>query len=61
MGEIVAFERGCRGCENLVQIGKCTYKCARRVHMDDSEVIPVRDGKHTKDWNICDGEYYKKA
>ena len=61
MGELVIFERGCRRCEYLTQIGKNTYKCAKRVHMDDSDVVPIRDGEHTEDWNICDGECYVRA
>lgn len=55
---IVQFETGCRRCEHLVQVGKKTYLCKQKVHMDDSEVIPVRDGKHTHDWYICGGESY---
>lgn len=61
MGELLAFERGCHHCENLVQIGKNTYMCATRAHMDDSDVVPIRDGKRTDDWNICDGESYKRV
>lgn len=61
MGELVIFERGCRGCEHLVQIGHNTYRCETRVHMDDSDVIPVKDGKHTRDWDICSGEFYVRS
>lgn len=58
MGEIVKFEKGCKRCENLSQIGKGTYVCLKRVHMDDSDVIPIKDNKKTDDWYICDGESY---
>ncbi len=58
MGKIVQFEIGCRGCACLEKIGKRTYECSTRIHIDDSPVIPVRDGVKTADWNICDGEYY---
>lgn len=55
---VIQFERGCRRCEHLVQTGKNTYKCDKKVHMDDSEVVPIKDGEHTKDWNVCRGESY---
>lgn len=63
MGEIVQFAdcRGCRKCENLAQIGKGTYICLVRVHMDDSDVMPIRDGERTEDWYICDGEAYVRT
>lgn len=61
MGEIVKFELGCKRCENLSQIGKGTYVCLKRVHMDDSDVIPIRDGKKTDDWYICDGQNYVRT
>lgn len=60
MGEIVEFEVGCRLCEHLIQIGKNSYICEERAHMDDSEVVPIRDGKKTEDWNICGGEDYRR-
>jgi hypothetical protein len=59
MGELMIFEKGCHHCANLVRSGKNTYMCMERVHMDDSSVIPILDGKHTDDWNICNGESYK--
>lgn len=58
MGELLTFERGCNHCENLVRVGKNTYVCNARAHMDDTDVVPIRDGKHTDDWNICNGEDY---
>lgn len=61
MGEIVKFELGCKRCENLAQIGKGTYVCLKRVHMDDSDVIPIRDGKRTNDWYICNGENFVRT
>ena len=61
MDNIVQFEIGCRKCEHLIQIGKRTYLCEQKVHMDDSEVIPVRDGKHTSDWYVCAGDSYCRA
>lgn len=59
MGEVLAFEKGCHRCANLVRSGQNTYMCLERVHMDDSSVMPVVDGKHTEDWNICRGDDYK--
>lgn len=62
MGEVVQFERGCYRCENLVRVGKNTYMCNERVHMDDSPVLPIEDGKKSfVDWNVCGGEFYKRA
>lgn len=61
MGELLAFEKGCYRCEHLSRIGKNTYVCTERVHMDDTDVIPIRDGKHTSDWNICNGENYARS
>ena len=61
MGELLQFERGCRHCENLSQIGKGTYVCLKRVHMDDSDVIPIKDGHKTSDWFVCDGEAYVRT
>lgn len=61
MGEIVKFEVGCRHCENLSQIGKGTYVCMKRVHMDDSDVIPIKDGKQTDDWYVCEGKNYVRT
>ena len=61
MGEIVQFERGCRGCENLSQIEKGTYVCLKRVHIDDSDVVPIKHGKKTDDWGICEGEEYERT
>ena len=61
MGEIIKFERGCKHCENLAQIGAKTYVCLARVHMDDSDVIPIKDGKKTDDWNVCDGKNYVRT
>ena len=58
MDRIIPFEIGCRKCGNLCKIGKSTYLCSAKVHMDDSEVIPVRDGQHTTDWYICNGDSY---
>ena len=60
MGELLEFCVGCRRCENLVQIDKNSYMCLSRVHMDDSSVMPIIDGKHTDDWNICEGSDYKR-
>ena len=61
MGEIVRFETGCRNCANLVRVGKNTYCCQERVHMDDSAITPIIDGEHTDDWNACEGEDYKRV
>ena len=61
MGEIVKFEIGCKYCENLSQIGKGTYVCLKRVHMDDSDVIPIKDGKRTDDWGVCEGKNYVRT
>lgn len=61
MGKIITFEIGCRGCACLEQIGKKTFECNARAHMDDSPVIPVRDGIKTGDWNICNGESYERS
>ena len=61
MGEIVKFEIGCKKCENLSQIGKSTYVCMKRVHMDDSDVIPIKNGKRTDDWYICEGQNYVRT
>ena len=55
------FERGCKRCEHLSQIGKGTYVCMKMVHMDDSDVIPIKDGERTDDWNICDGKNYTRT
>lgn len=60
MGEVLEFNVGCRHCENLIRVGKNTYTCAERVHMDDSAVMPIVNGKHTEDWNVCGGEDYKR-
>ena len=61
MGDILEFNVGCRRCKNLVKIGKNTYMCSERSHMDDSDVIPIRDGKTTDDWYICSGSDYKRV
>lgn len=62
MGEIVEFNIGCRLCQNLVQVGKNTYTCSERVHLDDSSVFPILNGKiNDEDWNICDGECYVRV
>ena len=60
MAEILTFSIGCRRCENLVKVGKNTYMCTERCHMDDSDVVPIRDGKQTDDWYICGGDNYKR-
>ena len=60
MGEILEFNIGCRHCANLVRVGKNTYSCSERLHMDDTPVMPIVDGKHTDDWDICSGEDYKR-
>ena len=58
MGNQIEFEIGCRRCKNLLQTGKNTYICSTRAHMDDSAIVPIKDGVHTSDWGLCDGEYY---
>ncbi|MCR4757768.1 MAG: hypothetical protein K5792_08215 [Butyrivibrio sp.] len=58
--QILLFEIGCRKCSNLVALGNHSYMCIERVHMDDSSVIPIRNGKKTVDWNICGGDDYNK-
>ena len=60
MGEVIKFDVGCRCCANLMRVGKNTYCCQERAHMDDSSVLPIVDGKHTDDWNACNGEDYKR-
>lgn len=60
MGELVKFERGCSKCENLEKVGKGTYRCSTRLHLDDTDILPIEDGKRTKDWGICNGKYYKR-
>lgn len=60
MGEVLEFCVGCRHCANLARVGKNTYCCQERVHMDDTPVMPIVDGKHTEDWNACEGEDYKR-
>lgn len=60
MGELLKFEVGCRHCSHLMKVGKNTYTCLERLHMDDSPVMPIVDGKHTDDWNVCSGEDYKR-
>ena len=55
---VIQFERGCRRCEHLVQVDRRTWMCNKKVHMDDSAVIPIKDGEHTKDWNVCRGNDY---
>lgn len=57
---LLHFEVGCRRCLNLQKVGKNTYICSERVHLDDSPVIPIKDGHKTEDWNICNGEYYNR-
>lgn len=58
MDNVICFDIGCRRCRYLAQIGKGTYCCNKRVHMDDSPVIPIKDSVKTSDWGICAGEYY---
>lgn len=60
MSQIIAFEIGCRHCACLEKIGKDSYECCSRVHMDDSPVIPIFEGKKTTDWNICEGIDYTR-
>lgn len=55
---VIQFEIGCRRCSNLMQTGKNTYTCSARVHMDNSPVVPIENGEHTKDWGVCKGERY---
>lgn len=55
---IIQFEIGCRRCEHLSKVGRNTYICTKKVHMDNSEVVPIRDGEHTSDWNVCKGKNY---
>ena len=61
MGEIVKFEIGCTHCENLAQTGKNTYVCLKRMHKDGSDVLPIKDGKKTKDWAVCKGKNYVRT
>ncbi len=60
MGEVLEFCRGCSRCANLARVGKNTYCCTERLHMDDSAIMPIVDGKRTDDWGACDGEDYKR-
>lgn len=57
---LIQFEVGCRKCVNLVKLEKGTYMCSERVHMDESPVIPIMNGRKTSDWNVCDGEDYNR-
>lgn len=59
MGKVIQYDRGCRGCVHLLQVGKGDYLCDSRVNMDESAVYPIQDNKHTGDWNLCDGEDYE--
>lgn len=61
MGEIVKFELGCKHCENLSRIDKNTYVCLALLHNDDSDVIPVKDGRKTDDWCACDGDDFVRT
>lgn len=56
---IAVFEIGCHKCANLMRVGKKDFICTDRVHMDDTPVIPIKDGVKTDDWNICDGKHRK--
>lgn len=58
MGEVIKFDRGCRGCVHLLQIDKNTFVCEARENLDDSSIYPIVNGKHTDGWNICEGEDY---
>lgn len=58
MNNIIQFDIGCLRCIHLTKIAKSTYICDERVHMDGSDVIPIRDGKRTEDWNTCNHEDY---
>ena len=58
MGEIIQFERGCRGCVNLIQLEKGTFYCTECDWEDGDKVFPVRNGRKTSDWNACEGESY---
>ena len=58
MCKIVTFEVGCRGCRGFIKTDKNSYVCSKRAHMDDSPIIPLKDGKKTADWYICKGRYY---
>ncbi len=58
--KMVTFSIGCRRCIHLQRIGKNTYTCIKRVHMDDSPIIPIRDGDKTSDWGICEGKSYQR-
>lgn len=57
---LLNFEIGCRRCSNLVLTGRNTYICSERAHLDDSPVVPIKNGHKTEDWNICAGEYYNR-
>lgn len=59
-GSLITFEIGCRRCIYLKKIGKNTYGCTERVHLDDAPVIPVLKGHKTEDWNICNGDDYNR-
>ncbi len=59
--KVVTFAVGCRRCAHLDRIGKNTYVCAKRVHMDDTAIIPIKDGVKTSDWGICAGKSYQKV
>lgn len=61
MGEIVKFEIGCRNCEHLIRVGKDTWMCNENLHKDKTDILPIKDGKHTSDWGICKGADYKRA
>ncbi len=61
MSKTIVFEIGCRGCDGLVKIAKTSYVCNKRMHLDDTPVIPFKDGQKTRDWYICKGKYYTKS
>ena len=58
---LLQFEVGCRRCDYLERFGKNSYICSIKAHLDDSPVIPIKDGVKTEDWNICNGEYYNRS
>lgn len=57
---IVPFQIGCRHCVHLVQTGKCNYYCAK-VQNGSRRIHPIWNGKKTKYWGACDGNFREKG
>jgi len=61
MSEIVQFSdycKGCKSCANLRRVNKSTYVCTEMEWDNGESVYPIKDGKKTEGFNICNGEEY---